>query len=82
VAKTVVLHILNEDPILGDLEEMPDPNSTYFTCSNLRKRDGKPVTYLTPGVKTVMFPWNRITFIEVMVSSEERSSVIDFFREG
>jgi hypothetical protein len=48
--------------------------------SNLRKRDGKDVAYLTPGVQSVIYPWHRITFLEIMVSEEERDSVIDFFR--
>lgn len=80
--KTVILHITNEDPILADMEELPDPKAVYFQCSNLRKRDGKPVTYIERGVKTVMFPWSRINFVEVMISSEERREVVDFFREG
>jgi hypothetical protein len=28
----------------------------------------------------VIFPWHRITFVELMPSDEERSSVVDFFR--
>ena len=80
--KTVILHILNEDPILADMEDLPDPSSIYVSCNNLRKRDGNPVNYLTPGAKTTLFPWSRINFIEIMVSAEERREVIDFFRES
>ena len=82
MAKTVILHILNEDPILADMDELPDPGATYFSCNNLRKRDGKPVTYITPGAKTILFPWSRLNFIEVMTTEEERREVFDFFREG
>jgi hypothetical protein len=82
VPKTVILHILNEDPILADMEDLPDPSAIYISCNNLRKRDGKPVNYLTPGAKTILFPWSRINFIEIMVSAEERREVIDFFRES
>lgn len=80
--KTVILHILNEDPILADMEDLPNPSAIYISCNNLRKRDGKPVNYLTPGAKTILFPWSRINFIEIMVSAEERREVIDFFRES
>ena len=80
--KTVILHILNEDPILADMEDLPQPSAIYFACNNLRKRDGKPVTYLTPGAKTILFPWSRINFIEIMVTAEERREVVDFFRES
>jgi hypothetical protein len=46
----------------------------------MRKRDGKPVAYLAAGVQAVIYPWHRITFLEIMPSEEERSSVVDFFR--
>ncbi len=81
MAKTVILHILNEDPVLADMEDLPDPNSIYFACSNLRKRDGKPVHSITQGAKTILFPWSRINFIEVMVTAEEKREVFDFYRE-
>lgn len=80
MAKTVVLHIMGEDPVLADLDQEPQPTDAYIRVSNLRKRDGKDVQYLTPGVQSVLFPWHRITFLELMVSEEERGSVIDFFR--
>ncbi len=82
MAKTVILHILNEDPILADMDDLPDPNAVYFSVSNLRKRDGKPVTYITQGAKTILFPWSRMNFIEIMVTAEERREVVDFFRES
>ena len=80
MAKTVVLHIMGEDPVLADMDQEPQPGDAYVKVSNLRKRDGKDVTYLTPGVQSVIYPWHRITFLELMVSEEERGSVIDFFR--
>jgi hypothetical protein len=80
VAKVVILHIVNEDPIMADMEDLPDPSATYFVCTNLRKKDGKPVNYLERGVKTVLFPWNRVSFIEVMVSEEEKREIVEFFR--
>ena len=80
MAKTVVLHIMGEDPILAEMDYEPQVSDQYIRVSNLRKRDGKDVTYLTAGVQTVIYPWHRITFLEMMPSEEERSAVIDFFR--
>ena len=80
MAKTVVLHILGEDPVLADLDQEPQPTDAYIKVSNLRKRDGKDVNYISPGVQSVIFPWSRITFIEFMVDEDERGKVIDFFR--
>lgn len=80
MAKTIILHIAGEDPVLADLEQEPQPTDMFIRVTNMRKRDGKDVPYLAPGVQSVIFPWHRITFIEVMPSAEERDSVIDFFR--
>lgn len=78
--KTVVLHLTGEDPLLADLDRDPEPNDQFVRVTNMRKRDGKPVSYLASGVQAVIFPWHRVTFIEMMPSEEERSQVVDFFR--
>ncbi len=80
MAKTCILHIVGEDPIVADLDREPEPGDAFVRVSNLRKRDGKDVNYLTAGVQAVIYPWHRITFLELMPSEEERGSVIDFFR--
>ena len=43
MAKTVILHIAGEDPIVADLEQDPQPTDVFVRVSNLRKRDGKDV---------------------------------------
>lgn len=80
MAKTVILHIMGEDPVVAEIEQEPQPSDAFIRVSNLRKKDGKDVHYLAPGVQSVIYPWHRITFVEIMVSEEERSKVIDFFR--
>lgn len=80
MAKTIILHIMGEDPILADLEQDPQPSDNFIRVSNLRKKDGKDVPYIAGGVQAVIFPWHRITFVELMPSEEERGQVIDFFR--
>jgi len=76
----VIVHMLNEDPILADMEAMPDPahNSIYIT--NPRRRDGRPVHYITQGATGFIFPLTRITFIEIM-EPEKAEEVVEFFRE-
>ena len=77
---TVLIHISNEEPVVGEIDELPGKEDQNITVKNPRKRDGKDVSYLAPGVQWVIFPWHRITFIEIMPSEEERSQVVDFFR--
>ncbi len=77
----VILHIMGEDPIVGDMEQEPQPSDQFVKVSNLRKRDGKDVTNLADGVEYVLYPWHRITFLELMPDEEQRDSILDFFRQ-
>ena len=80
MANTVVIHISNEDPIVGELDELPAANDTLIIINSPRRRDGKDVQYLSGDVIKVIWPVSQISFIEVMPSeSEER--IIGFVRE-
>ncbi|MGQ9628613.1 MAG: hypothetical protein ACUVV0_17135 [Anaerolineae bacterium] len=81
MAYTVLIHVSNEDPILAEMDDLPDPNSSYIVCTNPRRRDGKSLHYITPEAVSFIFPWNRITFIEIMPTEEERKEIVEWFRE-
>jgi hypothetical protein len=80
MAYTVVIHIANDDPIVGELEELPSAADTLVTVSHPRRRDGKDVHYLDNSVVTVLWPVNQISFIEVM-PGEGEERIIGFVRE-
>ncbi len=80
MAKTVIVHIVGEDPVMGEIEQDPKPSDNFIYVSNLRRRDGKDVNYLSPGCEAVIFPWSRVTFVEFMVDASARGDVVDFFR--
>jgi hypothetical protein len=80
MAYTVVVHIANDDPVVGELEELPTANDTIVTVSHPRRRDGKDVHYLANDVVTVIWPINQISFIEVM-PGEGEERIIGFVRE-
>lgn len=77
---TVLIHIANEDPVVGEIEELPTPADTSLRVQNPRKRDGKDVPYLQNDVTTVIWPWSRISFLEILPSSAE-DAIIGFVRE-
>ncbi len=77
---TIVVHITNEDPIVGEVDELPAVTDTLVVIRNPRRRDGKDVQYLSNEVVTVIMPVNQITFIEVM-PSEAEEQIIGFVRE-
>ncbi|KPL86644.1 MULTISPECIES: hypothetical protein [Herpetosiphon] len=80
--RVVILHLSGEDPIVAEMEDDPQPTDAFIRVSNMRRRDGKDVPYIGGGVQSVIYPWHRVTFIEMMVSEEERGNVIDFFRDA
>jgi hypothetical protein len=77
----VIIHIHNEDPIFAEIEDLPKPTDNYIEFINPRRRDGKSIPYITQGAKSFLFPWHRLSFIEVMTADSERQETIEFFRE-
>ena len=80
MAHTVVIHISNEDPICGEIDQLPAAADTIITVHHPRRRDGKDVHYLANDALTVIWPISQITFIEVM-PSEGEERVISFVRD-
>lgn len=79
--RNVIVHLSNEDPFVADMENLPGPNDSSVIFFNPRTRDGKPLRYVTHGMSSIIFPWHRVSFIEIMASEEERREVVEFFRE-
>lgn len=77
---SVLVHIQNEDPVLGEMEALPSVTDTLLVIKNPRRKDGKDIHYLEANVSTVMWPLARVNFIEVMPSSDEEE-IISFVRE-
>ncbi len=77
---TVMIHIQNEDPVVGEMDTLPTASDQMVMLKNPRKRDGKDVHYLEANVSTVFWPVTRINFIEVLPSGDEEE-IISFVRE-
>lgn len=77
---SVIVHLMNEDPVAGELEKLPEQADQVVVVSNPRLKDGKDLHYLEAEVTTVIIPWHRITFIEIM-PSDELDEVITFVRD-
>lgn len=76
----ILLHLVGEDPVLGEIEELPTPTATSILLKSPRKRDGKDLHYIDANVTTVIWPMSRVNFIEVLPTGEEEE-VIGFVRE-
>jgi hypothetical protein len=81
MAITVIVHVMNQDPVVAEIDEIPDPSSAFILCTNPRARDGKPVVYIEREATRVIFPWHRVSFVETMPSEEDQVQVETFFRD-
>ena len=80
MAQTIVIHVTNEDPIVGEVDALPDPTDTIITLHNPRRRDGKDLHYLQSNVVTVIWSLSQVSFIEILPSQAE-DEIIGFVRE-
>jgi hypothetical protein len=80
MTNTIIIHLSNEDPIVGEVDELPAASDTVITLSSPRRRDGKDVQYLSGDIIKVIWPINQISFIEVL-PSEGEERIIGFVRE-
>jgi hypothetical protein len=62
---TLLFHIQNDDPIVGEVEELPSTTDQLITVNNPRRRDGKDVHYLESNVVAIILP---------VIRSEEHTS--------
>lgn len=77
---TLLLHVQNSDPVMGETDELPNATDTMVVVKNPRRMDGKDLHYLAENVLTVYWPIDKINFIEVLSEGEEEE-IIGFVRE-
>ena len=75
-----LVHVKNEDPIVAELDEIPSATDNLIILKNPRRRDGKDIHYLDNQVTLVIFPYERINFVEILPGAEEEE-IISFVRE-
>lgn len=80
MAYTVILHVAGEASIAGEIEDLPKPTDTIIVVSNPRQKDGKDLHYIDNNVVKVIWPMSKISFIEIMESTEE-DKIIGFVRD-
>jgi hypothetical protein len=77
---TALVHIQNTEPIMGEIDDLPNPTDILLKLSHPRRMDGKDVNFIMEGVETVIFPVDKISFIEIVPTGEE-DEIIGFVRE-
>lgn len=77
---TIVVHINNEDPVECEVDQLPEATSQYILVNNPRLRDGKDLHYLDEDVTSMMIPWHRVNFVQILPSGEVEE-VVSFVRD-
>lgn len=80
MAYTLILHVAGEDPIVGEVDEIPQPGDSLLILNNPRRRDGKDIHYLQSNVVQAIWPVARVNFIEIL-PGEQDEQIIGFVRE-
>ncbi|HNW14105.1 MAG TPA: hypothetical protein PKZ26_07855 [Anaerolineaceae bacterium] len=68
---TVILHMLNEDPVVGELEKLPAATDTLVYIHHPRRRDGKILPYIESNVTVAAWPITRLSFFEILPDEQE-----------
>ena len=66
MAHSIILHIAGEPSIAGEVEELPKATDTIILVMNPRQKDGKDLHYLDNNVSRVIWPLNKVSFIELV----------------
>ncbi len=67
---TLQIHIANAEPIKLDVEEMPGMTDVAIIGTNPRDRQERELSWIDDGVTTVVIPWWRINYIQVLPDRE------------
>ncbi len=67
--RNAVVHLLNEQPVIADLYEMPQPRDSGVLCTNVRTLDGKRPVFIDRMEGVFFFPYLHIQFLEIPTGS-------------
>jgi len=77
---TVLIHVMNEDAVIGEMEELPDPNDQFLIVRAPRLRDGREVPYFLAETNQAIYPWHRVHSVEIL-PKEGEEQIVTFIRE-
>jgi len=67
--RDVVIHLLNEQPLVADLSAMPLPGDLTLHCTNLRTMSRKRPVFVDDLASTIIVPFAQIRFLEIPTES-------------
>ena len=68
VIPNVIIHLVNDLPIVADLDDLPSGGDRSIRCTNVRTVDGKRPSFIHDRHSTFVFPMSVIRLIEAPAS--------------
>lgn len=65
-----IIHLINEQPIVVDLLEMPQTGDNGLLCTNVRMLDGRKPIFVERGDSVFFFPYLNVRFLEILRDRE------------
>ena len=63
--RNAVIHVINEQPLLADLFNVPSAEDLTLVCTNLRTMNGKRPLFADHLESIFVFPYTHIRFVEI-----------------
>ena len=73
--RNVVLHLLNEQPLLIDVFATPTPSDTALVGTNLRTMSGTRPLFASRSDATFVFPYAHVRFVELPTGSGDGAAL-------
>jgi hypothetical protein len=77
---TIQVHVSNSEPIKMEVDALPSPGDNVIIGKNPRDQVDRELSWLDEGVRTVILPWWRINYIQVLPTAEEKEEFPLLFR--
>ncbi len=72
----VIVHLVNDLPIVVDLEQLPQPGDRLLFCTNVRTVDGKRPSFVNDRRGTFIFPLEVIRLMEAPANGSPALGVV------
>ena len=69
----VIIHLINDLPVVADIDELPSGADRSIRCTNVRTVDGKRPNFIHDRNSTFVFPMSVIRLIEAPRAGSETS---------
>lgn len=73
VIQNVIIHLINDLPVVADVDELPSGADRNIRCTNVRTVDGKRPNFIHDRNSTFVFPLSVIRLIEAPRVGSETS---------